>query len=68
MEFLLKGQLWQHPSRKETHKQTYLNQFPGIVVPRSRDGRMEGSPGRLIRIFYDLRFIHTSRRVVIFSL
>lgn len=38
-----------------------LNQFPGIVVPRSRDGRIEGSPGRLIRIFYDFRFFHISR-------
>lgn len=68
MEFLLKGQLWQHPNRNETHKKTYLNQFLGIVVPRSRDGRMEGSPGRLVRIFYDFRFFHTSRSVgLIFS-
>lgn len=40
-----------------------LNQFPGKVVPQSRDGRIEGSPGRLICISYDFRFFHTSRRV-----
>lgn len=44
-----------------------LNQFHGIV-PRSRDGRIEGSPGRLVRIFYVFPFFHTSRRVgLIFS-
>lgn len=66
MEFLLKRLLWQHPSRNETHKQTYinLNQFLGIVVPRSRDGRMEGSPGRLMIFAF---FIHPEGWVV-FSL
>lgn len=52
---------------KHTNKPTWV-QFPGIVVPQSRDGRIEGSPGRLVRIFYDFRFFHTSRRVgLIFS-